>query len=268
MEIILFMIATGTSIVGSICGIGGGILIKPILDAIGIMSVSAVSFLSSCTVLAMALVSVGKSVRHGTAKISRRITPLLGIGATAGGMMGKMMFNWIKQSAGNESLVGLVQAIFLGLVTLGLLIYMSLNEAGRVRTRHVENLPACVVIGVLLGIVSSFLGIGGGPLDLAVLVYFFSMDTKEAATNSLCIILIAQAAALLQSLAASSVPEIRLAYLAVMVGGGVIGGAAGQTVNRRLNAKQVGKFFRFAMVLVMIISVCNAARFAMGLPAG
>ncbi|MEI3183290.1 MAG: sulfite exporter TauE/SafE family protein [Lachnospiraceae bacterium] len=36
---------------------------------------------------------------------------------------------------------------------------------------------------------SSFLGIGGGPINLVVLLYFFSMDTKAAAQNSLYIIL-------------------------------------------------------------------------------
>ena len=36
-----------------------------------------------------------------------------------------------------------------------------------------------------LGIISSFLGIGGGPINLVVLFFFFSMPTKIAAENSL-----------------------------------------------------------------------------------
>ena len=32
-------------------------------------------------------------------------------------------------------------------------------------------------IGLLLGIMSSFLGIGGGPINLAVLFFFFGMET-------------------------------------------------------------------------------------------
>ena len=52
----------------------------------------------------------------------------------------------------------------------------------------VENASVCVLIGVFLGIMSSFLGIGGGPINFVVLFFFFSMSTKIAAENSLYII--------------------------------------------------------------------------------
>lgn len=38
----------------------GAVIIKPVLDAVGVMSVSSISFLSGCTVLAMSVVSVYK----------------------------------------------------------------------------------------------------------------------------------------------------------------------------------------------------------------
>ena len=41
------------SVVGAICGIGGGVLIKPLLDAFGVLSVASISSLSGCTVLSM-----------------------------------------------------------------------------------------------------------------------------------------------------------------------------------------------------------------------
>ena len=44
-------------------------------------------------------------------------------------------------------------------------------------------------MSITLGILSSFLGIGGGPINLVVLFFFFSMDTKTAAQNSLYTIL-------------------------------------------------------------------------------
>ena len=34
MEILVLCIAFGASIVGAICGIGGGVIIKPLLDAL------------------------------------------------------------------------------------------------------------------------------------------------------------------------------------------------------------------------------------------
>ena len=44
-------ICLAASTVGAICGIGGGVIIKPVLDAMQIMTVQQVSFLSGCTVL-------------------------------------------------------------------------------------------------------------------------------------------------------------------------------------------------------------------------
>lgn len=54
MEMLIIMIVCFfSSVVGAICGIGGGVIIKPVLDATGIMEVATASFLSGCTVLSM-----------------------------------------------------------------------------------------------------------------------------------------------------------------------------------------------------------------------
>ena len=44
--LLVFLICFFASVVGAICGIGGGVIIKPALDAFGIMGVSTISFLS------------------------------------------------------------------------------------------------------------------------------------------------------------------------------------------------------------------------------
>ena len=55
---VVVLIAT---IVGSISGIGGGVLIKPVMDAIFPMTTSEISFLSGTTVLTMTVVSLLRS---------------------------------------------------------------------------------------------------------------------------------------------------------------------------------------------------------------
>ena len=49
----------------------------------------------------------------------------------------------------------------------------------------------------------------------------FSMDTKEAASDSLCIILISQAASLLIGALINSLPDVNLLYVFVMIVGGL-----------------------------------------------
>ena len=58
MGFIIFAVCLCASTIGGICGIGGGVIIKPVLDALGLMSVSAISFLSGISAMMMAAISV------------------------------------------------------------------------------------------------------------------------------------------------------------------------------------------------------------------
>ena len=57
-NVFTFLVCFAASVIGGLCGIGGGVLAKPLLDAVGVMLVSTVSFLSGLTVLSMAAISV------------------------------------------------------------------------------------------------------------------------------------------------------------------------------------------------------------------
>ena len=91
-----FIISLLASIAGAICGIGGGVIIKPSLDLFHLDSVATISFLSGCTVLAMSCYSVTKSMRSGESKIDLKIGTPLAIGAAIGGVVGKQMFSIIS----------------------------------------------------------------------------------------------------------------------------------------------------------------------------
>lgn len=259
MVFVLFAVSILSSIVGSICGIGGGVIIKPVLDATGIMSVSSISFLSGCTVLAMSVVSVYKNVRAGTAKLNVRTATGLAVGAALGGVAGKSMFQMLKSAVGNENVVGMTQAVVLIVITLGTLIYTVFKS--RIQTKEYTNLVLCFVIGVLLGIMSSFLGIGGGPINLVVLAYFFSMSTKEAALSSLYIIMFSQITSLVQTVATGTIPEVRASYLIAMVVGGILGGTLGSKVNKKIDEEGVNKLFIALMIVIVGINIYNAVKF-------
>ncbi|MBQ2288001.1 MAG: sulfite exporter TauE/SafE family protein [Lachnospiraceae bacterium] len=257
--ILVVLICFGASIVGAICGIGGGVIIKPVLDAFGIMSVSAISFLSGCTVLSMTTYSVIKSKMSGASRIDQKIGFPLAIGAAVGGIVGKNLFQIIKGMSSDPNRVGAVQAACLLLVTLGTLIYTI--KKNQVKTYQVKSTFVCIAIGVVLGIMSSFLGIGGGPINLVVLFFFFSMDTKTAAENSLYVIFFSQLASLLVSLVTRTVPDISIVMLILMVCGGIAGGAAGRKINKKIDEKTVDKLFMGLMVVIILINVYNIYKF-------
>ena len=57
MNLYLYTVFAAVSLLasaaGAVCGIGGGVLIKPVLDAFGVLDVASISFLSGLTVLSM-----------------------------------------------------------------------------------------------------------------------------------------------------------------------------------------------------------------------
>lgn len=263
MVFVFFTVSILSCMAGSICGIGGGVIIKPVLDATGIMSVSCISFLSGCTVLAMSVVSVYKNLKAKSARLDVKIATALAIGAAAGGVIGKVMFQSLKDTVGDENLVGLVQAVVLIIITLGTLIY-TIYKA-RIQTKEYRQIWLCVVIGIILGVMSSFLGIGGGPINLVVLAYFFSMGTKEAALSSIYIIMFSQITSLVQTVATGSIPDVEIYYLVFMVIGGIAGGTIGSRINKKIKEEDVDKLFMFLMVVIVLINVYNVVRFGRAL---
>jgi uncharacterized membrane protein YfcA len=219
---------------------------------------ATINFLSGCTVLSMSLYSVSKALRAGDSKVEMSTGTPLALGAALGGVAGKEMFSAVKAFFNGSPMVGGVQAVALGIITLGTLLY-TVNKV-KIRTRRTDNKLVCVVIGLLLGIMSSFLGIGGGPINLVVLGFCFSMDTKTAATNSLYIILFSQIANLLTIVLTASIPEFRVPALILMVAGGIGGGIVGRKLNKKMDNKAVDKLFIGLMVLIVGICVYNAVR--------
>ena len=126
---------------------------------------------------------------------------------------------------------------------------------------HVRNPLACIVIGFALGMLGSFLGIGGGPFNMAVLYFFFAMSTKVAAQNSLYVILISQTTGIVKVLLSGSIPQIIPLLLVGMVLCGVLGSEIGGRLNRKLSEKSTTVLFECAMVLVMGICVYNIFKF-------
>lgn len=262
MVIVFLLVSFLSSIVGAICGIGGGVIIKPVLDMLQLGSVSTINFLSSCTVLSMSLYSVSKALINKDSKVNMATGTPLAIGAALGGLAGKELFSIVKSLFANAEMVGGVQAVALGIITLGTLIYTICKA--KISTQNITSKFFCIVVGLLLGIMSSFLGIGGGPINLVVLGYFFSMDTKTAAANSLYIILFSQSASLLATLLTASVPEFRIPALILMVAGGIGGGIVGRKLNKKMDNKAVDKLFIGLMVLIVGICVYNAVRAFIG----
>jgi len=233
-------VSFSASVVGAICGIGGGVIIKPTLDLFGLASVSTISFLSGCTVLSMSCYSVGKNLISGESRVSIKTGTPLALGAVVGGVLGKQLFSIIKAMFSNADAVGAVQSACLAAITMVTMLYAIFKS--RIKTCQIKSIPLCIAIGLALGILSSFLGIGGGPVNLVLLYFFFSMDTKTAAENSLYIILFSQIASLITTLVTRSVPDF----------------------NWKIDNAAVDRLFVLLMAVIIGISLFNTWRYSTG----
>ena len=266
--IFFFPISLLASIIGSICGVGGGVFMKPTLDALGILPVNTITFLSSCTVMSMAMYNVISSATSKENNVSNdhinwALTTWLAIGSAIGGIIGKILYSNIKSLSPNPELVGGYQAIILFISILFTLAY-TVNRK-KIKGMQLKNPSTLISLGFLLGAISSFAGIGGGPINLAVLYFFLSMSTKLAVTNSLYIILISQTASMIMTFVSNSVPQEILAFdikLWIMMIGmiicGICGGILGKRVNKKLSSQNIDKLFNILCVVIMGLCVFNA----------
>lgn len=248
-----FLIALGATILGAMAGLGGGVIIKPLLDFLGDYSLSTIGVLSSFTVFSMAIVSIIKQIRYKV-KIEVRKTVLIGIGSIIGGVLGDKIINLILKVL-SESLVTIVQNSILAILLIFIYIYMNNKE--KYRSYKVNNSIACIVIGLLLGSIASFLSIGGGPINVCVLALFFSMDTKEAAVNSIITILFSQGSKLITIITTQRLSGFDLTMLPYMVIGGIVGGMIGSKLNKKFNSVAILKVFNIVVLALILLNIYN-----------
>jgi uncharacterized protein len=245
-----------SSSIGAISGIGGGVIIKPIFDLASIGGNAEVSFLTGCTVLAMASVSLLRCRGSGIA-IDWKTSPWLAAGSAAGGVGGKLLFNALSYVFAGRAMVLSIQSALLTLLGAGVLAYLLFKP--RIKPHAVRHPAASLGIGAALGCLSAFLGIGGGPMNIIALYFIFSMGTKESSLNSLFIIFISQAASLILTLASGTVPPHDNIMLALMALGGISGALLGSALLKRLPCPAVERIYATVIFLVLCTSVYNLA---------
>lgn len=253
--VLIVLISLFASIIGAIAGIGGGVIIKPVLDSLGIMKVATISFLSGCTVLSMSTYNAARSLISGDKRFKKEIAIPLGIGAAVGGVIGNHLFSFVSSLFENTARVGAVQSACLTLITLLTFVYTL--KPSILPSYHVKNPVVSIFSGLTLGLISAFLGIGGGPINLMALSVLYSMGMKDAAQNSLMVIFLSQLASLISTLVTRSVPEFSILMLILMAACGILGGAIGRIFNKKLTSQKVRIIYLISIVLIILLSIRN-----------
>lgn len=254
---IYFLIAIGATTVGSLTGMGGGVIIKPVMDMIGGFDVQTIGVLSSLTVFSMSVVSIGKQMLART-KIPFNTAVPLAAGSVAGGLAGERMLKAIVNALQANESVTVVQNVVLSILILAVFVYM--RNKSQVKSFRLHGILISALVGLFLGICSSFLGIGGGPINVALIILLFSFDTKTATVCSLITILFAQLSKLGSIALTTGFAAFDLRIAPVMIVGAIAGGFIGAGLSRRCREEAVEKAFNAVQLLVLAIAVVNIAR--------
>lgn len=242
---------------GAFVGLGGGVIIKPVLDFIGQEPRMQVDFLSSVAVFTMSIVSTGKAIRNKV-NFKKDIVIFMAAGSIAGGFLGSYGMDLLEKHFVNINM-RCIQAFVLATLLISVCIYVSKQRF----SFHIKNPVAIFMVGLSLGFLASFLGIGGGPINVAVLTLFFSMNVKESAVYSVAVIFFSQLSKLITIFVTTGIePYIhQWKTLLFILPAAILGGITGSKFNRKFDDKIIRKIFVAVMFLLVVLNIYNGINY-------
>lgn len=253
--IIYFIIIVFANTIGAISGMGGGVLIKPIFDLINVHSVAAISFYSSAAVLTMSIVSTSRQIKNGM-NINWIFALNISIGAVIGGFLGNSVFEKILNVFPEENEVQLVQII----LTIITLIFSFMYSKGIWKNFGYKSVILKLGSGLVLGFLATLLGIGGGPINVALLMLLFNIPIKHATVYSIVTIFFSQLSKVLAIVLTGDMSRYDLTMLYYIIPAAILGGALGAYVSGKVSDSKVSQIYRFVIILVLIINIYNGWR--------
>jgi len=251
--VVYSVIVLFATVFGAIAGLGGGVIIKPLFDMIGYHDAATIGFLSSVTVFTMCIVSIIKQLKMGFA-FSLRVIICISIGSLLGGGAGDIIFNFVSQQV-NDNSIKVTQASLLALTFIIIIVYTFYEDKNK--NHLITNRFIIFISGFCLGLISVFLGIGGGPLNVALLMYLFSYSMKEATIYSIATIFFSQLSKLVNVGMNGGFARYDLTILPVLCITAIIGGFIGTTINQKLGSEKIASVYTSLLFLLLAVSTYN-----------
>lgn len=250
--ILYFIVIVLANTVGAISGMGGGVIIKPVFDFIGAHPVAAISFYSTVAVFTMSIVSTLRQMKSGMRFNWKKIA-WISVGALVGGMLGNIVFEFLLLVAHDPSTVQLIQILLTILTLLFAFFYSKYNW----KNYDLNHIVWYVLCGLILGFLASLLGIGGGPINVSLMMLMFSMPIKEATMYSICTIFFSQLSKLVTIAFSTGFDRYDLTVLLYVIPAAILGGLLGAKSSKILPPEKVTLVFQFVIIIVLIINVYN-----------
>lgn len=212
MDVNIWLIVAFGGLVGflsGLVGVGGGFLITPLLIFIGVPPLVAVGTGAAQIVGTSA---AGSYAHWRLGNVDARMAIVLLLGSWSGGALGVQVAKWLQQMGHFDTLVTFLYVGLLGFVGLSMLIEavnamrprkepVQPKAKGSGRLAELMNrLPWQVefpvsklhlsvwvplILGFLVGILTSLMGVGGGFIMVPIMIYLLKMPTQVVVGTSL-----------------------------------------------------------------------------------
>jgi len=244
VAVALLMIAGGTAagVFGSLLGLGGGVLIVPLLTLVFGLELREAVGVSLVSVIMTSSVAAGVYLERHTAdlRLGMRLELFTAIGALIGG-----------------SIAFLLAERLLALLFAGLLIYVAVSmlrartpaapagPPGEPETYEVRNMRLGVVGATGAGVLSALLGVGGGIVKVPLMHLGMGVPLRVAtATSNLMVGITAAASAVIYVIHGGVDPYV--------AGPTVIGVFLGASIGSRISHRVDVRVLRFLFVAVLL----------------
>jgi uncharacterized membrane protein YfcA len=269
--VVMLGLGAAVGFLSGMFGVGGGFLLTPFLMFSGIPASIAVAT-GANQIVATSVSGALAQWRRGN--IDFRMGAVLIAGGLVGAVVGVFLLKFLRQAGQASLIVSLTYVALLGTIG-GLMLVESVRAIKRARAgkpasarrpgQHnwIHGLPLKMrfprsrlyisaipplVIGAVVGLLTAFLGVGGGFVMVPAMIYLFRMPTNIVIGTSIFQIIFITAAVTI--LHASFAYTLDVVLALILAAGGVIGGQFGVKAGQRFRGEQLR-----AMLAVMVLAV-------------
>jgi uncharacterized membrane protein YfcA len=270
-DLLIVALAMVTSTLGAIGGLGGAIILVPLLT-LGGMSISSAAPLGLVSVIAGSVAAGRRQVGDGT--VNHRFAVVTELGATSGAIVGVFLSGALSERVLMWCLAGFaVAAAVLGARRKGMRwqpdASLTTDDVGErqgslagaylLDEGVVPYAPSRMKLGIglmtLAGVVTGLAGVGGGFLKTPLSSEVMRLPAKVAAgTSTFTIGLTASVALVLMAIDG----RIVASDAALVVLGALVGGTVGARVQKKLSPPVVRRTTAFALVVIAAVLVARA----------
>lgn len=258
--LILISIGLAAGTVGSLIGLGGGIIIVPMLLNIDHF-LSAFSTVPIHVAVGTSLITIVFSSLSSTLSYhkQKRIDYKSGILFLIGSIPGSLLGTYINSLLNTERFT-LFFGIFLICISAFLFVSSKLNKKskevhrGIIRTytndegeayTYSYSLPLAISLSICIGIISGLFGIGGGILLVPMMAFLFGFPPQLAVATSMFVVMFTT---LGSSISYITLGEVNFYYILLLIPGAWFGGKIGAYINQKLKTETIALILRLVVL--------------------